>query len=145
MVPATDPKSFGTGSIKATIQAAVLDQVSAQVSNGLAQAVKLLTDVADWTRAREQFTKTTVNAMWESNTDKAAYKGAVCYNAAFKLDRPELIAGQTSVDLVKGALKTNYNCFYMMPGNVFRAQGDGGFINLATAGNCKFTDKVLTC
>ncbi|KAL8358874.1 hypothetical protein RB601_008226 [Gaeumannomyces tritici] len=103
--------------------------------------IKLIKDISNWTSAREKFTKATVDEMWAKNPDPTQWVAAICNNVGYNLKNPQGITGKVSVDLKQGALKTNYDCFYMAKGNTFSSTGDGGYINLATRNNaaCKFT------
>ncbi|KAL8298201.1 hypothetical protein RB598_001449 [Gaeumannomyces tritici] len=102
--------------------------------------IKLIKDVANWTSAREQFTKATVAQMMAENPDPKKYAAAICNNVGYSFKDGDGAVGKVSVDLKQGALKTNYDCFYMAFGNTFFSSGDGGYINLAMrhSTSCKF-------
>ncbi|KAL8382471.1 hypothetical protein RB595_006315 [Gaeumannomyces hyphopodioides] len=104
--------------------------------------IKLIKDISNWTSAREQFTKATVAEMMTQNPDPKKYAAAICNNVGYNFKNGDGGAvGKVSVDLKQGALKTNYDCFYMEFGNTFFSTGDGGYINLAArhSSTCKFS------
>ncbi|KLU82630.1 hypothetical protein MAPG_01701 [Magnaporthiopsis poae ATCC 64411] len=105
-------------------------------------AITLIKDISNWTKAREEFTKATVAQMWAENPDPKKYAAAICNNVGYTLKNGNAGAiGKVSVELKKGSLHTNYDCFYLEAGNTFSSTGDGGYINLATRHltSCSFT------
>lgn len=131
---------------KRVIIAGVVTKLAVTVGTELAfqaaeAGIKLIQGISKWGPAREQFTKATVGRMWANNPDKAKYSAAICNNVGYELSNPSGITGLVSVKLKRGALHTDYDCFYMTKGNTFKSKGNGGFINLATmnADSCTFT------
>lgn len=68
-------------------------------------AVKLISEVSDWTDAREAFTQATVKGMWENNPDPSLYVAAICYNMGYGFQNDKH-SGVTSVKLDTGKLDT---------------------------------------
>ncbi|KAL1795896.1 hypothetical protein ACET3X_006120 [Alternaria dauci] len=115
---------------------------SAVVAVSATDAVNQIKNVADWTAAREAFTKATVYEMAKSAKPNEA---SICYNMGYKVSKPNQMRLLTSVRLKSGVLNTDYDCFYMSgPDNHFNTEGDGGYINLAVQNpsSCSFDSKT---
>lgn len=131
-----------TGAVMGVAQ----DSLTNLVIAGATKTFSAIKALANWTKAREEFTKATTKDMWASNPDPAKYAAAICCNTDYTVAKPDGVAGKSSVELKSGALKVNYDCFYMTAGNTFTNKGDGGFINVAMQHNkCAFKGKTLTC
>lgn len=117
--------------ITAIVTAAGTAAVTAIAEAAVKQAGTLISQIANFDNAREEFTKATVKSMADANPDPAKFVATICYNQGYDLENPAGMDGLTSVKITSGPLNTDYDCFYMTAPNAFFSRGDGGFINLA--------------
>lgn len=130
--------------VTAIVVAAGTAAVTAVVDAAVKAAGTLISQIANFDNAREEFTKATVKAMADRNPDPAKFVATICYNQDYDLENPAGMDGLTSAKITSGPLNTDYDCFYMTAPNAFFSRGDGGFINLAIMNDdrCTFDSKT---
>ncbi|KAL0564153.1 hypothetical protein V5O48_017899 [Marasmius crinis-equi] len=89
----------------------------------LADLLKVLFPLKDWTPAREQFTPTT-ELRWNRNPNPGKYPAVACYSKGWRVKNPSGISAVQSMELSLGALKLDYDCMYVGRNN---QDGDGGY------------------
>ncbi|KAH9203886.1 hypothetical protein DL95DRAFT_320562 [Leptodontidium sp. 2 PMI_412] len=130
--------------IAATAGAVILTKIAIEIG------AETIANLGKWNEAREEFTKTTTQEMWNRNPDYTKFPAAACYNKGYRLSDPAGIDGLRSAKLELGLLSTDYDCMYIAGPNQFFTDSEGGFINLSYTYNpdrCSFDDNTgdLTC
>lgn len=134
------------GVVVAVLTAVGSDLAMEAADAAITASANLIKAITNWTTARENFTKNTVKTMYSKLP--SGMSAAVCYNMGYTFANNKH-SSPVKAKLTANVLNTDYDCMYMAKGNTFTANGDGGYINLATqyASSCKYdsTKKTLTC
>ena len=106
-------------------------QAGQVLGRAIAELLRQLFPIQDWTPARERFTQATTALMWQNNPNPSVWVAVACYNKAWDVRDRSRVTPAVSVRLTLGALNTDYDCMYIGRNNQFWTRGDNGFINVS--------------
>ncbi|KAL1793761.1 hypothetical protein ACET3X_008743 [Alternaria dauci] len=99
-------------------------------------------DFNNFDDARESFTKKLVQDLWSKKVPGT--KGVACYNGPYSFSGGASYEGPVAVKFEWDMYNTDYDCFEIKSGTAYN-KGDGGFINIAYAGQCQHVGSEYRC